>query len=63
MTFAKFTRTAIVAALLTTTAFAAQARELRMGVITPPSHVWTKVANRRITSYNVCYTKLLRRCI
>jgi len=46
MTFAKFTRTAIVAALLTTTAFAAQARELRMGVITPPSHVWTKVANR-----------------
>lgn len=26
--------------------FAAEARELRMGLITPPSHVWTKVAER-----------------
>ena len=25
---------------------AAEARELRIGLITPPSHVWTKVANR-----------------
>ena len=25
--------------------FAAEARELRMGLIPPPSHVWTKVAH------------------
>ena len=47
MTFAKFTSRAVLAALMTTAAaMAAEARELRMGVITPPSHVWTKVANR-----------------
>lgn len=47
MTFAKFTTTALAgAAIATLMAAAAEARELRMGVITPPSHVWTKVANR-----------------
>lgn len=47
MTFAKFTTTALAgAAIATLMAVAAEARELRMGVITPPSHVWTKVANR-----------------
>lgn len=36
------------ASLLSSTLFAvgADARDLRMGLITPPSHVWTKVANR-----------------
>ena len=47
MTFAKFTTTALTgAAVATLMAVSAEARELRMGVITPPSHVWTKVANR-----------------
>ncbi|MCE5973133.1 TRAP transporter substrate-binding protein [Sinirhodobacter sp. WL0062] len=47
MTIANFTSRAVLAALMTTAAaMAAEARELRMGVITPPSHVWTKVANR-----------------
>lgn len=47
MIFAKFTKSALVGALMATVAAgAAQARELRMGLITPPSHVWTKVANR-----------------
>ncbi|SOB99979.1 TRAP-type C4-dicarboxylate transport system substrate-binding protein [Rhodobacter sp. JA431] len=46
MTFAKVSRATILAALMSTVALGAQARELRMGVITPPSHVWTKVANR-----------------
>lgn len=47
MTFARLTRTAITAALMiSVAAIAAEARELRMGLITPPSHVWTKVANR-----------------
>lgn len=47
MTFAKPMKTALLAALFATTAMGmAEARELRMGVITPPSHVWTKVANR-----------------
>jgi len=47
MTFAKFTTTALAgAAMATLMAVSAEARELRMGVITPPSHVWTKVANR-----------------
>ncbi|WP_198666087.1 TRAP transporter substrate-binding protein [Tropicimonas sp. IMCC34043] len=47
MTIAGFCRSALLAALMTSAAaFAAEARELRMGLITPPSHVWTKVANR-----------------
>lgn len=47
MTFAKFTHTTVAALLFTTAAIgAAEARELRMGLITPPSHVWTKVASR-----------------
>ena len=47
MTFAKFTTTALTgAAVALLMAASAEARELRMGVITPPSHVWTKVANR-----------------
>ncbi|PCD76957.1 C4-dicarboxylate ABC transporter substrate-binding protein [Pseudothioclava arenosa] len=32
--------------LLTSAAISVEARELRLGLITPPSHVWTKVANR-----------------
>jgi TRAP-type transport system periplasmic protein len=43
-------RAALVAALATTAlaslAIRANARELRMGLITPPSHVWAKVASR-----------------
>jgi TRAP-type transport system periplasmic protein len=46
MTFTKFTKSALIAALLATTAAAAEARELRLGLITPPSHVWSKVAAR-----------------
>ncbi|WBU64191.1 TRAP transporter substrate-binding protein [Paracoccus aerodenitrificans] len=53
MSVTKFTRRAAIAASVAVTAlistgFAqdAQARELRMGLITPPSHVWTQVANR-----------------
>ena len=53
MTFTTMTRRAMIAAALATTALAtggladaAQARELRMGLITPPAHVWTQVANR-----------------
>jgi TRAP-type transport system periplasmic protein len=47
MTFAKLTKAAFLGALMTSVAaIAAEARELRLGVITPPSHVWTKVANR-----------------
>ncbi len=47
MTFAKITRTALFGALMSAAAvFAAEARELRMGLITPPNHVWTQVANR-----------------
>ncbi|MDP5306631.1 TRAP transporter substrate-binding protein [Paracoccus spongiarum] len=51
MSITTFTRRAAVAAALATTALAslagaADARELRMGLITPPSHVWTQVANR-----------------
>lgn len=46
MTFARFTRTALLAVLMGTAAAAAEARELRMGLITPPSHVWTQVAQR-----------------
>ncbi|KEO50907.1 TRAP transporter substrate-binding protein [Thioclava pacifica] len=47
MTFAKFTKSALIGALMATVAAGvAQARDLRMGLITPPSHVWTKVANR-----------------
>lgn len=45
--FTKLSCKAFVASVATVAAtFAAEARELRMGVITPPSHVWTKVANR-----------------
>lgn len=51
MSITKLTRRAALA--LAGTAFAAmafaqgaEARELRMGLITPPSHVWTKVAER-----------------
>ncbi len=46
MTFARLSRMALVSVLMSTAAFAAEARELRMGLITPPSHVWTKVAQR-----------------
>ncbi|MFV0384185.1 TRAP transporter substrate-binding protein [Paracoccus sp. (in: a-proteobacteria)] len=51
MSFTKLTRRAAMTAAFATAALAsvagaADARELRMGVITPPSHVWTKVANR-----------------
>ncbi|WP_218837242.1 TRAP transporter substrate-binding protein [Pseudothioclava arenosa] len=46
MTFTKLTRTALAAMLLTSAAISVEARELRLGLITPPSHVWTKVANR-----------------
>jgi TRAP-type C4-dicarboxylate transport system substrate-binding protein len=46
MTIAQLGRRLTLAALMTAAAIAAEARELRMGVITPPSHVWTKVANR-----------------
>lgn len=38
--------TAAIAAAFALSAFAAEARELRMGLITPPNHVWTKVAER-----------------
>lgn len=51
MSIVKLTRRLAIAAALATTALSswagtADARELRMGVITPPNHVWTKVANR-----------------
>lgn len=51
MSILNLTRRAAIAAILATTALAslgaaAEARELRMGLITPPSHVWTKVAER-----------------
>ncbi len=46
MTIAQLGRRLTLAALMTAAAIAAEARELQMGVITPPSHVWTKVANR-----------------
>lgn len=51
MSITKLTRRAAMAAALATTALAtlagaSDARELRMGLITPPSHVWTQVANR-----------------
>lgn len=51
MSITTVARRAAVAAALATTALAslasaADARELRMGLITPPSHVWTQVANR-----------------
>ncbi len=51
MHLTRFTKGALAAAAIAATGFAfvsgeASARELRMGVITPPSHVWTKVANR-----------------
>lgn len=47
MTFAKLTKSALIGTLMATVAAGvAQARDLRMGLITPPSHVWTKVANR-----------------
>ncbi|MDO5620965.1 MAG: TRAP transporter substrate-binding protein [Paracoccus sp. (in: a-proteobacteria)] len=38
--------TIAITATLALSAFAAEARELRMGLITPPNHVWTKVAER-----------------
>ncbi|MDD8023277.1 MAG: TRAP transporter substrate-binding protein [Paracoccaceae bacterium] len=46
MTIKQLGRRLTLAAMMTAAAIAAEARELRMGVITPPSHVWTKVANR-----------------
>lgn len=47
MTIAGFGRSALLTALLTSAmTLAAEARELRMGLITPPSHVWTQVADR-----------------
>lgn len=51
MPILNLTRRAALAAALATTALAAlgaaaEARELRMGLITPPAHVWTKVAER-----------------
>lgn len=51
MSILNLTRRAAIAAALATTALAAlgaaaEARELRMGLITPPSHVWTRVAER-----------------
>lgn len=47
MTFSKTIGRALLASAMTVAAtLAAEARELRMGLITPPSHVWTKVANR-----------------
>lgn len=51
MSFTKLTRRAAMAAAFATTmlagfAGASDARELRMGLITPPSHVWTQVAHR-----------------
>lgn len=53
MSITKLTRRAVMAAALATTGLFstgftqdAVARELRMGLITPPTHVWTKVAQR-----------------
>ncbi|MFS4437459.1 TRAP transporter substrate-binding protein [Paracoccaceae bacterium GXU_MW_L88] len=50
MSILTITRRTLLAALASTalisTASASEARELRMGLITPPSHVWTKVAQR-----------------
>ncbi|WP_176084459.1 TRAP transporter substrate-binding protein [Martelella sp. HB161492] len=47
MTTSNFGLKALLAtATLLALPFAAEARELRMGLITPPSHVWTKVAER-----------------
>ncbi|MBC9247478.1 TRAP transporter substrate-binding protein [Paracoccus sp. 11-3] len=51
MSIIQLTRRAATAVAVATTALAflagaSEARELRMGVITPPSHVWTQVANR-----------------
>lgn len=46
MTMNAFARGALVAALLGAAALGAEARELRLGLITPPNHVWTKVAGR-----------------
>ena len=47
MTISKFSFKALLAtATILAVPLAAQARELRMGLITPPSHVWTKVAER-----------------
>ncbi|SDD34614.1 TRAP-type C4-dicarboxylate transport system, substrate-binding protein [Paracoccus isoporae] len=53
MSITKLTRSAIIGAALSVTALFsagiaqdAAARELRMGLITPPTHVWTKVAQR-----------------
>ncbi|TKW67254.1 MAG: TRAP transporter substrate-binding protein [Paracoccus denitrificans] len=53
MSITKLTRRTIIAAALASTAIfstgfaqTAAAKELRMGLITPPSHVWTKVAER-----------------
>lgn len=47
MSFQKFGLKALLAsATIIALPFAADARELRMGLITPPSHVWTKVAER-----------------
>ncbi|WP_319520469.1 TRAP transporter substrate-binding protein [uncultured Martelella sp.] len=47
MIFSKIgSRALLAAACLAVLPFAAEARELRIGLITPPSHVWTKVAQR-----------------
>lgn len=46
MTSARSLRTGLLAALLATSALAADARELTLGLITPPGHVRTPVAQR-----------------
>ena len=51
MVLTRFTKGLLAAAAIAAAGFVvatdgASARDLRMGLITPPSHVWTKVANR-----------------